>query len=374
MRKNSFRSARKKIIGALCSVALVAGLCPAVALADEGSKYTASIQTEKTWAVDGTTFDVVLASGAKDASTTLSCGQYTISYNSNIVSIDEDSITADAAVTNLEKAVVTPGEAKVSFFGNTLTQSNIATLKFKAKATGNPEIKITDAVAGASENLDDQSVEFSTDNLNVTVVKRFSDVFKSSSYYDIIYQAVAMGLIGGYSDGTFRPSIPLNRQQAAIMFYRAYGSETNVDQTLLNSMTDQATITNAEARNAIAWCANNGVVGGKTNKADGTKYYDPKGELTRQQLCTMVARAAANLNGIEVANADQTLLNSMTDQATITNAEARNAIAWCANNNIVGGKTNKADGTKYFDPKASATRAQFTKILVGAVTQNFLGK
>ena len=278
---------------------MVAGLCPAVALADEGSKYTASIQTEKTWAVDGTTFDVVLASGAKDASTTLSCGQYTISYNSNIVSIDEDSITADAAVTNLEKAVVTPGEAKVSFFGNTLTQSNIATLKFKAKATGNPEIKITDAVAGASENLDDQSVEFSTDNLNVTVVKRFSDVFKSSSYYDIIYQAVAMGLIGGYSDGTFRPSIPLNRQQAAIMFYRAYGSETNVDQTLLNSMTDQA---------------------------------------------------------------------------TITNAEARNAIAWCANNNIVGGKTNKADGTKYFDPKASATRAQVTKILVGAVTQNFLGK
>ena len=68
------------------------------------------------------------------------------------------------------------------------------------------------------------------------------------------------------------------------------------------------------------------------------------------------------------------ILNSMTDQATITNAEARNAIAWCANNNIVGGKTNKADGTKYFDPKASATRAQFTKILVGAVTQNFLGK
>ena len=98
------------------------------------------------------------------------------------------------------------------------------------------------------------------------------------------------------------------------------------------------------------------------------------GELTRQLLCTMFARAAANLNGIEVANADQTLLDSMTDQATITNAEARNAIAWCANNNIVGGKTNKADGTKYFDPKASATRAQFTKILVGAVTQNFLGK
>lgn len=377
MRKNSFSSARKKIIGALCSIALVAGLCPAVALAGEGdaatSKYTASVQTEKIWALNGSSFDVTLRTAAKDDSTTFSCGQYTVSFNPEVVTLAENDITASDAANNLQ-SVVKDGEATISFFGSTIAFADIATLKFNAIATGDPQIKITAAVVGTSGNTSDETVDFSTDAINVTVVKPFSDVTTASGYYDVIYQAVAMGLISGYPDGTFRPSVALNRQQAAIMFYRAYGSPADVDQTALETMTDQASITNAEARNAVAWCINNGVVSGKVNRADDTKYFDPKGELTRQQLCTMVARAASNLNKIDVANADQTLLNTMTDQASIVTPEARNAIAWCANNNIVGGKTNKDDGTKYFDPKASATRAQFTKILVGAVTQEFLGK
>lgn len=59
--------------------------------------------------------------------------------------------------------------------------------------------------------------------------KIFSDVVKGSYYEDSVKSLTSLGVINGYSDDTFRPSLGLNRAEAAVIFDRY---DTNVVEKL----------------------------------------------------------------------------------------------------------------------------------------------
>lgn len=50
----------------------------------------------------------------------------------------------------------------------------------------------------------------------------FTDVLESGAYYSDIQKASAAGYVSGYSDGTFRPTQVVSRQEAAVMLHRLF--------------------------------------------------------------------------------------------------------------------------------------------------------
>jgi hypothetical protein len=57
--------------------------------------------------------------------------------------------------------------------------------------------------------------------LNNPATPTFSDVARGSTFYEYIETAVARGILGGYSDGTFRPANNATRGQISKILYNA---------------------------------------------------------------------------------------------------------------------------------------------------------
>jgi hypothetical protein len=117
----------------------------------------------------------------------------------------------------------------------------------------------------------------------------FPDVSSSNPYYSAITDLAYRGIIGGYANGTFGPNDPVSRQQFAKMIVKTLG--------LTVTGTETCPFTDVQAQSGsdpfypskyVAVCASQGITSGKTATS-----FDPTGDVTRQQLITMVARAAA---------------------------------------------------------------------------------
>ena len=128
----------------------------------------------------------------------------------------------------------------------------------------------------------------------LTPVMTFSDVETSHPYYLAIEDLADRGIINGYPDGTFRPNDPVTRQQFAKMIVRtlAYAAtESNVCpfgdvmKSLPGSYVDLTDPLYPD--HYVAVCAAYGITQGKTPTT-----FAPYDNITRQQLITMVARAA----------------------------------------------------------------------------------
>lgn len=122
----------------------------------------------------------------------------------------------------------------------------------------------------------------------------FSDVPDSQPYHTAINDLAGRTIIGGYPDGTFKPDNKVTRQQFAKMIVRSLGCEategdecsfTDVVKSLPGSYVDQNDPLYPD--HYVAVCAAQGITVGKTATA-----FAPYDGITRQQLITMVARAA----------------------------------------------------------------------------------
>ena len=99
--------------------------------------------------------------------------------------------------------------------------------------------------------------------------------FSDTSKYSIL-QAAALGIVDGYTDGTFRPSNPLTREQAATMLQRTANLLGTVQKTQELTFADASSISSwaAESVDFVTSC---GIMNGK-----GTGF-DPQGTYTREQ-------------------------------------------------------------------------------------------
>ncbi|MFS0723820.1 NEAT domain-containing protein [Paenibacillus sp. 1P07SE] len=98
-----------------------------------------------------------------------------------------------------------------------------------------------------------------------------------------IEQAVAAGIINGYEDGSFRPGQQVSRTEIAVMIVRALGLPTDAAAAL--SFRDASQI-QAYAQPSIAAAAQHGLIEGL-----GDNTFGPQAPATRAQAVTLILRA-----------------------------------------------------------------------------------
>jgi hypothetical protein len=123
----------------------------------------------------------------------------------------------------------------------------------------------------------------------------FPDVPTGHPYSEAIADLASRGVIRGYpEDGAFRPDSPVIRQQVAKMIVLSLGySASDADICLFTDVPKSLPGSYVEAGDTyypdhyVAVCADHGITVGKTANT-----FAPCENMTRQQLISMVARAA----------------------------------------------------------------------------------
>lgn len=176
----------------------------------------------------------------------------------------------------------------------------------------------------------------------------FSDVSKTHWAFHYVEKAAEMGLIGGYSDGTFRPGNQVTRAQFVTMLWRMAGKPASSGKT---PFTDIGGI-NAEFRKAIAWAYENGYIGGRTATT-----FAPSDTLTRQAAMKVLFLYSGGRSGQETMFT-QIYDDEFTDSGSLSDW-AKQAMYWAVYNELISGTTPNTLGAA-----KTATRGQLAKILV----------
>ena len=176
-------------------------------------------------------------------------------------------------------------------------------------------------------------------------VNPFSDVKDTDWFFDAVRFVSARGLMNGTSETTFAPNSNLTRAMLVTILYRYEGEP---------AVSDNSSFTDVPSgqwySDAIAWAAANGIVEGV-----GDDKYSPNGNITREQLATILHRYAKLKSTDVTANGD---LSIYLDSNTMSNW-AGDAMKWAVGSGII---TGTSDTT--VNPKGTATRAQVATMLM----------
>jgi len=220
--------------------------------------------------------------------------------------------------------------------------------------TGVDEGKVDEYGGGNSEGTEDNTAEeetnvtteggnnSSTSNENTAQTKLvFSDVENHWAKASIV-RAINLGIVNGYSDGSFRPNETVTRSEFAVMISRALklGGEAAASE-----LKDYATIP-SWAQAHVARVIAKGIIQGYS---DAT--FRPNEQLTRAQLGVMVARAASL---------------ALDEEATFSFADAPQIPAWAQKEVAAAVKAGLIKGKEdnRFDPNGTATRAEALTIII----------
>ena len=114
----------------------------------------------------------------------------------------------------------------------------------------------------------------------------FSDVPDTAYYSEAVAWAAGQGIVEGYYDGTFRPDLPVSRQQLAAILWR-YAKMEEADsgaRATLRGYRDAGDVS-AYAREAMRWALSEGILQGT---GDGT--LQPQGRAARGQTAVLLER------------------------------------------------------------------------------------
>ena len=116
---------------------------------------------------------------------------------------------------------------------------------------------------------------------------RFEDVPASAYYASRVNWATTNGIISGMDDGTFRPTSPITREQAATILYnyaKRTGNDTTYRNYVYNSFPDTEKVS-SYAVEAMKWAVTHQIINGNSGKLD------PKGNATRAQVAAIFHNA-----------------------------------------------------------------------------------
>ena len=174
---------------------------------------------------------------------------------------------------------------------------------------------------------------------------KFVDVNPKEWYHLSVDYAVKNGLFGGTSENTFEPETAMTRAMLVTVLWRYEGQPKGYE----NTFVDVNAKSGSWYIDAVAWAAANNIVGGI-----GNGKFDPEGEITREQMATILFRYA-NWKGIDTSKRGD--LNTFPDGSK-TASWAKEAMQWTVAEKIIGGSDGK------LLPQGSATRAQVATILM----------
>ena len=174
----------------------------------------------------------------------------------------------------------------------------------------------------------------------------FRDVTSAHWAFASVERAAEMGLVTGYSDGTFRPDTPVTRAQFVLMLWRMCGKP---------AAAKAASFADASAdwyQDALSWAVENGYVNGLSDTRFG-----PDAPITRQQAMAILFRLNGGQSGTELTLTgiyEQTFADSTTIAYW-----AKDATWWAVYHELVSGV-----GGSRIAPEANASRAQIAAILL----------
>ena len=123
---------------------------------------------------------------------------------------------------------------------------------------------------------------------DVTGGSRFTDVKSTAWYYRAVTWAAENHIVGGYTDGTFRPNQSITRQEVAVMLYSRAGRPA-VSGSLDGVFVDSGTVA-GWAKNAMVWAYQNQILSGE--RVGDNLYLRPTNHATRAQAAVMITRYA----------------------------------------------------------------------------------
>ena len=210
-----------------------------------------------------------------------------------------------------------------------------------------------DAVA-VTENADG-TYTFTMPNgqvrVNVTFVEvtpeplPFTDVAEGDWFHDAVQYVYDNGLMDGVGEGQFAPNATTNRAMVVTILYRLAGEP---------DVSGDVAFTDVESglwySNAVLWAAQNGIVNGISDTE-----FAPSGDLTREQLATVLYRYAESMGYDVSASAD---LSGFPDAGDIQ-SYATEALSWAVAEGLLQGFEDDS-----LQPGGTATRAQIATILM----------
>lgn len=174
----------------------------------------------------------------------------------------------------------------------------------------------------------------------------FRDVTSAHWAFASVERAAELGLVTGYSDGTFRPDTHVTRAQFVLMLWRMCGKP---------AAAKAASFADASAdwyQDALSWAVEKGYVNGLSDTRFG-----PDAPITRQQAMAILFRLNGGQSGTELTLTgiyEQTFADSTTIAAW-----AKDATWWAVYYELVSGV-----GGSRIAPEANASRAQIAAILL----------
>ena len=173
----------------------------------------------------------------------------------------------------------------------------------------------------------------------------FTDVAEGDWFHDAVQYAYDNGLMDGVGDGQFAPNATTNRAMVVTILYRLAGEPTVSGQS---DFTDVAP--GLWYSNAVLWAAQKGIVNGISETQ-----FSPSGDLTREQLATVLYRYAEGMGYDVSASAD---LSGFPDAGDIQ-SYATQALSWAVAEGLLQGFEDDT-----LRPQGNATRAQIATILM----------
>ena len=174
----------------------------------------------------------------------------------------------------------------------------------------------------------------------------FRDVTRGHWAFASVERAAELGLVTGYSDGTFRPDTHVTRAQFVLMLWRMCGKP---------AAAKAASFADASAdwyQDALSWAVEKGYVNGLSDTRFG-----PDAPITRQQAMAILFRLNGGQSGTELTLTgiyEQTFADSTTIASW-----AKDATWWAVYHELVSGV-----GGSRIAPEANASRAQIAAILL----------
>ncbi len=182
--------------------------------------------------------------------------------------------------------------------------------------------------------------------LTAKIADQFTDVSEGAWYYENVMAAVEAGIVSGMGDGTFKPMGNITRRDFATMVTKLLlnGQEPPKAET-----TPFSDVSSSDyALNAIAYCAENGIISGSNGE------FRPGDYITRQEAASIM-KNALKLTG--------TTSDLFADDAKIADWAKANVYACKADGIFKGDEKNN------FNPTNPITRAEAASIMVNALNK-----
>ena len=364
---------KSRILAAIIILSLMATLTGA---AMSSNSMNVSV-TYQDGAEIGDTLDVQVEVSGADATCAV---QFALGYNDSV--LDCLSITTGSALSGMMSATNPDASdgARIAAASATGIDINgvVATLQFRVIGSGSYDFTIGDAIfadeggneyaftlegAAASSPDSPSTPTPSPSKPPVTENPQPSDEpdgESDSAFTDTIghwaesyiNEAAGLGLINGTDVGIYAPDSTMTRAQFVTILWRSKGSP---EPNGTSSFTDLGAGSDWFS-DAVAWAEENQVVDG----VDVGKF-DPNGQVTREQIATILFR----MSGDEAGNGQQyadIYEQAFTDSASV-GSWAKEAVWWAVYHEIWCG-ANSTDVGTVLAPTQPANRAQIAVMIV----------